>query len=732
MTLDSVKKFDLDAMFKPRSIALVGASSDSRKLSGRPLRFLKEYGYKGTIYPINPNYPEIAGLKCYPNLAAVPGEIDLAIVGMAAAGVPAIIRECAAKGVRAVTVFSAGFAEMGDEGKRMQEELRKAAFDGNVALDGPNCAGLIGVRDKVIATFNSAMDRGSILEGPVSFVAQSGALGTYMFAAAQDAGVGFDYWVSTGNEVVLGFPDFVSYFVMQPTTRTIIGYMEDARDGEAFKRCALDALRAGKPLIILKVGESEAGAKAAASHTGALAGSDRVYSAVFDQCGVIRAHDVEDLFDLANVCAAPKYPRGPRTALMTISGGAGILMCDRCEESGLKVATLTEETKAALKKVLPAFASVVNPVDVTAELVATPDLLVRPMEITLADPNVDSLVIFLGMQVHNGAKLADHIVQAAARTDKMVAMNWIAAPPVALQKLRENNVPVFSDPARGIRSLGALVNYVQRRERFLAKNLDPSRAPTASRGRREQAGITDKTVETRAVIQVRPMIDQARKEKRKALTEGEGKAILELYGIPTPGRKLATTAAEAVKAAEEMGFPVVMKISSADITHKTEAGGVRLGIKDAKEAGAGFDDIMAKAKAYNPKAKLDGVLVEEMIGDAVQVIVGFKQDPRFGPVVTFGMGGIFVELIRDFALRVAPFDEDEALAMMQETKAYPLLTGFRGDKKRDVAALAKVILAASQLAQDFKEDFAELDINPVMVLPEGKGAKAVDALLVLK
>ena len=707
-------------MFKPRSIALIGASSNFAKLSGRPLRFLIEYGYKGKIYPINPNYPEIAGLKCYPNIAAVPGEIDLAVVGMAAAGVPAVIRECAAKGVKAVTVFSAGFAEMGAEGKAMQAALRQAAIVGNVALDGPNCAGLIGVRDKVIATFNSAMDRGSILEGPVSFVTQSGALGTYMFAAAQDAGVGFDYWVSTGNEAVVGFSDFVSYFVSQATTRTIIAYMEDARDGEVFQSSARESLEAGKPLIILKVGASESGAKAASSHTGALAGSDRVYSAVFDQCGVIRAHDVEDLFDLANICAARKYPRGPRTAMMTISGGAGILMCDRCEEVGLKVVQLKQETMDALRKVLPPFASPVNPVDVSAELITTPGFLKRSMEIVLGDPNVDSLVIFLGLQLHNGAELAGDIVEAAASTDKMVAVNWIAAPRIALDKLRENNVPVFSDPARGIRSLGALVKYVSRRERTLSKQSGAGK-PTASFG-----------VERSNIAKARAIVAQARKESRKALTEGEGKAILEIYGIPTPGRQLATGSAEAAKAAEVMGFPVVMKISSADITHKTEAGGVRLGISDAKEAAAAYVDIIAKAKAYNAKAKLDGVLVEEMIGDAVQVIVGFKQDPRFGPVVTFGMGGIFVELIRDFALRVAPFDEDEALAMIQETKAYPLLTGFRGDKKRDVAALAKVILAAGQLAQDFKDDLAELDINPVMVLAEGKGAKAVDALLVLK
>ena len=717
--LEMRRKFDLDAMFKPRSIALVGVSSNFTKLSGRPLRFLKEYGYPGKIYPINPNYQEIAGLKCYPSVAAVPDVIDLAVVSLPAATAAGVIRECAAKGVRSVTVFTAGFAEMGAEGKRLQEELRQAALEGGVALSGPNCAGVISVKERAIGTFITAMDRANLLEGPVSFVAQSGALGTYMFAAAQDAGVGFNYWVSTGNEAVLGFPDFVSYFVEQPSTQAIIGYMEDARDGEAFQSSAFEALEAGKPLIILKVGGSEIGAKAASSHTGALAGSDRVYDAVFDQCGVIRAHDVEDLFDLANISIAPHHPKGPRTAMMTISGGAGILMCDRCEDAKLEVAKLSTETIEELRKVLPAFASFSNPVDVTAELVATPSLLKRPMEIVLADPNVDSLVIFLGLQLHTGAELAKTIFEAAAESDKMVMVNWIAPPPEAVAVLREHNIPIFSDPARGILSLGLLVKYVQRREQYLARK---------SAGRAGKASPTN----PETLQKVSLIISNARREVRNALTEAEGKAILELYGIPVPGRKLAKSASSAADAAREMGFPVVMKIASADITHKTEAGGVRLGVKTPHEAIVAYDEIIAMATAYNSKAKLDGVLVEEMIGDGVQVIVGFKQDARFGPVVTFGMGGIFVELIRDFALRVVPVDEEEALAMIKGTKAYPLLTGFRGDRPRDIAALSRVILAVSRLAQDFKDELTELDINPVLVLPEGLGVKAVDALIVIK
>ncbi len=720
MTLGSQKKFDLDAMFKPRSIALIGVSSNFTKLSGRPLRFLQEYGYSGKIYPVNPNYKELAGLQCYPSVTAVPGEIDLAVISLPAAAVPGVVKECAAKGVKAVTVFTAGFSEMDSEGQRLQEEMRQAALDGGVALSGPNCAGLVSVREKSMGTFITAMDRGSLLEGPVSFVTQSGALGTYMFAAAQDAGVGFNYWVSTGNEAVLGFADFVSYFVKQQSTQAIMAYMEDARDGEAFQACALEALDAGKPLIILKVGGSETGAKAATSHTGALAGSDKVYDAVFERCGVIRAYDVEDLYDLANIAMAQHYPKGPAVAMMTISGGAGILMCDRCEEARLEVASLASETVEELRKVLPPFASAVNPVDVTAELVAVPGLLKRSMGIVLADPTVDSLVIFLGLQLHTGTDLARDIVEAATATKKTVVVNWIAPPEDARAILRENNIPMFPDPARGIRALGALATYAQRRRGYLERKTAQKQAYKESaqdKQRREKA---------------RQVIQEARLQGRQTLAEGEAKAILELYGVPVPQRQMAQNRAAAAQAAQELGFPVVMKIASADITHKTEAGGVRLGIQDAQQAAQAYEEIIAKAKAYHPQATLDGVLVEQTVSDGLQVIVGFKQDPRFGPVVTFGLGGIFVELIRDITLRVVPLYEQEALAMIRETKAYPLLTGYRGEQPRDIRALSQAILAVSQLAQEFKNELAELDINPLIVLPEGKGVKAVDAFMVVK
>jgi acetate---CoA ligase (ADP-forming) len=721
-------KLDLGAMFRSRSIAVIGAAKDITSLPGRPLHFLKGF-YQGEIYPVNPNYSELNGLTCYPSISSVQAEIDLAIVVIAAAKVPEVIRECAAKGVKAITVLSSGFAEQkGRSGKRLQKMLKEIALKGDIALAGPNCAGLIGVQNGVVATFISGLDRGSILQGPVSFVAQSGALGSYLFAAAQDAGVGFDNWVSTGNEAVLGFHDFVSYFVKQETTRTIIGYMEDARDGKAFQTAALEALAAGKPLIILKVGQSKSGAKAASSHTGALAGADKVYSAAFEQCGVIRARNVEDLFDLASICGATHYPRGPRTALMTISGGAGILMCDRCEDEGLQVAKLKNETKDALKQVLPSFASVENPIDVTAELVANPDLLLKPMEITLADPHVDSLVIFLGLQSSNGLRLASLIIEAAAPTGKFIAVNWIAAPPGAVQKLRENSIPVFSDPARGIRSLGALVKYVQCRKLILSKNVAPRFESMPGSKKRTTGTGTSR----RKLVQAQAIIQLARQEKRKALTEHEGKQILELYGICTPKRRLAFSAKDAAKAAEAIGFPVAMKISSSDILHKADAGGVLLNINDPTEVKRKYEELLSSVSAKYPMAKLEGVLVEETIQQGIEVIVGAKQDNCFGTVVTFGSGGKLVEMLQDSAIRVGPLGRSVALLMIKSTKVFKLLTGYRGDKKRDIAALVKVIVSAARLAEDLSENLASLDINPVLMLEKGKGAQAVDALFVLK
>ncbi|MBI2954444.1 MAG: acetate--CoA ligase family protein [Chloroflexi bacterium] len=719
METTSRPDFDLDAMFKPRSIALIGASGDPNKISGRTLHNLIRYGYPGRLYPINPRYDELAGLKCYRSLDDVPDEIDLAIIALQAAAVPAAVRECGARGVKAVSIFTSGFAEVGEEGRRLQEDLRQAALEGCVAVNGPNCAGLLSLPEKLSVKFGISLDVAPVIQGPVAIVGQSGYLGSCLHIMAQADGIGFNYWVSTGNEVVLGVPDYISYFLKQPGTKAVMTYVEQARDVEALKRCALEALEADKPLIAIKVGRSPSGAKAALSHTGSMVGSEGVYDAMFDQYGIMRARDLEDLFDFAAVSIGNRRPNGRGVALITGSGGAGILMCDRCEDVGIEVVDLAPETVDGLRRVLPSFAAPRNPVDLTAELLASPGLLKQAFDVVMRDPGVDSLVIFIGFHMALSTKLAHEIVEMAATTDKMVVVNAVVPSEESLAILRENGIPVFLDPSRGVRALGTLVKYTERRKRYLE-----------SKVAKEVAGArTDQSTWRRE--NAMHIIYTARQQGRGVLTEAESMAILEMFGIPTPGRQVAENPVAAVQCAQALGYPVVLKVVSADITHKSKAGGVRLGVKDDREVEQAFEEILASARAYDPSAKLEGVLVEETIGGGLEIIVGFKQEPGFGPVVVFGLGGVMVELLEEISMRLAPLDEQEALAMIRETKAFRLLEGRHGQKPRDIAALARVIMAVSSMAEELGDDLAALDINPVLVLPEDGGVKAVDALMIL-
>lgn len=529
---------NLNAMFKPNSIALIGASGDATKLSGRPLRFMMEQGYQGRIYPVNPRYQQVMGIKSYPSLSEVPEEVDLVIIALPASAVPEAIAQCSAKNAKAIIVYSSGFAEVGEEGKKLQEALYRAAMAGNVAVCGPNCAGLISVRERAIATFNTAMERETFLDGPIAFVSQSGALGAYLFGAAQDAGLGINYWVSSGNEAVIRFPDYVSYFIHEKSIKGVIGYLEDVRDGKAFLQVAQKAMQLGKPLIFLKVGGSKLGALAAQTHTGSTTGSDRIYDAVFSRTGVLRASDEEELFDLAAICTAEKQPQGRNLALITISGGAGILMADQCEQQGLRLARLSSTSQDALRKVLPAFASVINPIDLTAELSARPALLKPTIEIAAADPEVHCVVVFLGLQPSTGAFLARDIVQAAGQIAKPLVVSWMNPPVEALQILQKGKVTVFPNATRGIRALAALANYNEQRRVFLAR-------PKGRRATfREVAGGDGR------LTRIKEICLNARRRGRKTLSVHEALECLKLCGFPQMGRPAGT----------KKGFPVELAI----------------------------------------------------------------------------------------------------------------------------------------------------------------------------
>ncbi|MBI4465138.1 MAG: acetate--CoA ligase family protein [Acidobacteria bacterium] len=710
------KSLALQKMFHPRSVALIGASTEETKLSGRPFRFFREFGYAGKIYPVNPKYPELAGLRCFASMAEVPSEVDLAVITLPASAVPGALAECGAKGVKAAAIISAGFAEIGGEGVRLQEELKRVASQYGMAVCGPNCSGFIYVPEKVTASFSVGFDRGFPAEGPAAFVSQSGALSSYILGEARGRGLGFSYWITTGNECVLSFTDYLQHILEDPQVRLVMGYLEDARDGEAFQACAQRALALDKPLIIMKVGRSAVGAKASVSHTGSLAGADEVYQAVFSKNGILRAENLDELFDLAVLAQAPKRPRGKRVQILTPSGAAGILMADVGSECGLEFPDLSPATKEALKKVMPAFASLANPMDLTAEAVARPGLLRAAAEVILTDPNVDTLVIFLGIQPGAHEKLAADIAQLAHSTEKLVLVTWFPLPsPEARQTLTQAEVPVFPEPARGMRALAKMAQYVAARERTL----------TQQRPRTTPKKPADGS-------EIEKILAQAKSQGRSALSEFEAKCVLKAWGLAVPRGGLARDVAEAQSLAKGIGGPVAMKASSPDLLHKTEAGVIRLGLKSTEEVGQAFAEIMEKAKKWNPAARLDGVLVEEMVGEIREVIVGVRQDLRFGPVVTFGLGGIFVEALRDFAVWPAPLTLEEAKELIRRIRGFRILTAFRGRPAADLEALAQTICQVGDLASQWREQISELEINPLFVLPEGSGVRVGDALVALR
>jgi len=708
---------DLDKLFHPRSVALIGASTEQNKLSGRPLRYFREFGYAGRLYPINPKYQEIAGLPCYAKLSDVPGEVDLAVITLPAPAVPAALAACGAKGVKAAAIISSGFAEVGGEGVELQEKLQRVASEFGIAVCGPNCSGFVYVPEKVTASFSVGLHGGFPETGPAAFVSQSGALSSYILGAARERGLGFRYWITTGNECVLSFTDYLEHLLEDAEVRLVLGYLEDARDGAAFQTIARRALTLDKPLIIMKTGRSEAGAKASVSHTGSLAGADEVYQAVFSQNGVLRAESLDELFDLAIIAQGARRPRGNRVQVVSISGAAGILMADIGAESGLDFADLSDATKEELRKIMPPFASIANPMDVTAEAVARPELLRQAAEVIVKDPNVDNLVIFYGIVPGAHERLARDMAQVATGTDKLVMVTWFPLPAPEIWKgLARAGVPVFSEPARGIRALGKMVRFVEARNRMFSQQPGSPRKHDVVVG----SGV-DK------------IIAGAKNHNRKVLTEVEAKQLFKACGLTVPRGGLACSAAEARTLAAEIARPVALKAASPDLPHKSEAGVIRLNVKTPDDVERAFDEILAQAKRWDSAARLDGILVEEMIlGETQELIVGARQDLRFGPVVTFGLGGIFVEAIRDFSVWPAPLTMGEARAMIGKIRGYRLLTAFRGRPAADLEAVAKTLCQLGGIALQWREQIAEIEINPLFVLPEGSGVIVGDALAALK
>jgi acetate---CoA ligase (ADP-forming) len=700
---------DLERFFNPRAIAVIGASRDFNTISGQPLKHLQSHGYKGELYPVNPRYSEVGGLKCYASLAEVPETPDLVLILVNASRVADMLEQCGAKGVPYVIIFSSGFSEVGGGGIDLQQRLASIAREHDIGVIGPNCQGMINIADRVYAGFGSVFNS-DYDPGPVSMVSQSGGFGfSVMNLSSKDGGLPFRQMVTTGNEIGISTLDFLEYFIRDPKTEIIAGYVEGLKDARRLSEVGEKALLAGKPILMWKVGNTEQGQRAAASHTANLGGAMALYRAAFRQKGIIQVDDIQDVVDFGHAFRSGRLPAGNRLAIITISGGAGILMTDECIAGGMQLAALSPDTLDKLREFIPSFGSLLNPVDVTAAIFNDTTLINRTLRAIIDDPGVDSVaMINASLQGELAEQIAKEIVAVANTTEKPVFLAWSARDVLAQEAyalLDEARLPHYKSPVRCGRALVAVSWYAEAKRR---NDRQRKETPVAIERPQARGMLTGKTAD---------------------IAEHEAKRVLAEYGIPVTREALATTAGEAVAAAQRIGYPVAIKVQSPDISHKTEAKAVRLGIENEGELRAAYDQVLANARAYDADARIEGVLVQEMVKGGIEAILGVNNDPLFGPAVMFGLGGIFAEVLKDVAFRLAPVTPAVAREMIAEIKGYPVLAGARGKAPADVDALADAIVKLSALAIDLEEHLAELDVNPLFVMEKGQGVVAADALI---
>ena len=691
---------NFERAFRPKSVAILGASNDATRISGRALHYMKKAGYQGKIYPVNPTREIVQDIKAYPSLADVPEVPDIALICIAADKIKDAVSECVAKGVGAAVIYASGFAETGDDGKQMQKEICEIANAGNLRVFGPNCLGLLHTGSGFIGTFSSAFDEGFVSNGNVAIVSQSGAYGGHLAYLCRERNVGIGYWVSTGNELNTDVADCIKWLACQDDVKVIMAFAEGVRDGAKF----IDALRTaherGKVVIFGKVGGSEAGAVAATSHTASLAGSDAVYDALFRQYGVYRARTTEEHVDLAYACSRGVYPASRRLGIITVSGGFGIQLCDAADRYGLEVPMLPAESQAKLKEINP-FGGAGNPCDTTAGVLNDMSIISKTFHIMYEEGGYGSVIgsfTMLPASPTYGARMCEAIQNGTRDYMERPTLLCMAAGKEVIKYYEEAGFLVFSDSDRAALAVSALA--------YLKEGLDKA--------------ISTPAVDTSLLRDI----------GRTPLSEAAAQRVLADAGLPFLPSRVVTSADEAVQTADGYGYPVVMKIVSPDILHKTEIGGVILNIADADACRAAYRTLLERAAEKAPKASIEGVLVTPMAPKGIETIIGVNRDPVFGPVVMFGLGGIFTELFKDVTFRAAPFDQAEAQRMIRETKGYELLKGFRGKPAADIDALASTLARLSQFAAANAEQIDSIDLNPVVALDAGKGVFALDAVIV--
>ena len=700
---------DLRGMFAPQTVAVVGASRNPGKIGYSILKNIIDSGYRGAIYPINPREDEILGRRSFRSLTACPGPVDLAVVAVPREVVPEVVEDCGRHGVRYLVVITAGYREVGKEGLALEKDLLAQVRRYGMKMLGPNCLGLMDTHTPLNASFAA----GFPLKGEIAFLSQSGAVCAAILDWSLSVGIGFSKFVSLGNKADLTEVDFIREAAVDGYTKVILCYVEDVVDGEAFMN-TVTAIGARTPIVILKAGASQAGARAASSHTGALAGSDLAYDVAFRQAGVLRARTMEELFDLAIAFTTQPLPAGDRVAIVTNSGGPGIIATDAIEARGLKMAELTRETVEQLRQGLPPTASFYNPVDVIGD---ADDLRYDfAFSRVLADPGVDSVLCMLTRPaVIDPLPVAKSIIaRRREHPAKPVVAAFLGGDTVAAatRELTAAGIPCFNFPERAVTALSGLARFQAFRRR---------------------APRTAMTIAVEGVDRERAaaILDRVREDRRAVLLADEAAGLMQAYGIPVAPSGLATGSDQAVAFAEQFGYPVALKVVSPQILHKTDFGGVRLNLETRSEVTDAFFDIVDSARRYQPHAAIHGVEVQKMMQPGIELIIGVSRDSHFGPLLMFGLGGIYVNLLKDVSFRLAMGSTwEEIETMVSETKAYALLKGYRGKPPADVDAVIDAVGRVAALVQDFP-GIAELDINPLFAYERGEGVCALDVKVTL-
>lgn len=695
---------DLTRLLTPQSIAIIGASTNLTSISGQPLRLMVDAGYTGKLYPVNPKRDEVQGIKAYPSATAIPGPCDVALIAVSAAQVPQALRDCGKAGIPFAVVLAGGFAEIGDAGAAMQRELDAAIKDSGVRVVGPNCIGIANIATRAFCAFGGALYDKSLEPGPVAVLSQSGGVGLSIMAHAHARGVDTRYLVSCGNEADLDFFDFAHTLLGMDDVKVIAAYLESSTEGVRLRELGRRALEVGKPIILLKVGNSGAGRRAAGSHTGKLTADYTLFKTAFREGGFIEVQDLHELADVAKLVLGGRFPKGRNIGVLTGSGGWGVMTAEAYERNGLHLPLPSSQTAEALKAVVADYGSRGNPIDTTPVYGQQHTVL----EIIVNEPNWDMLHV----RSAGGPALKEWLpkfLEIARRTEKPIIVGWAPSPGLDLDikaQLQKNGIYCPSFAADAGRAVGLFTDFAMKRQKFLAGHGKAEARPVAQQALDFGTGTG-------------------------ALAEHVSKQCLARYGIPSTKEVLLSLDAILALKESPVSFPVAVKLTSADIPHKTEADAVRLGVKSLDELKAAAQAVTAGGRQHAPDARIDGISVQEM-ACGVEMIVGAVNDAHFGPYVMVGLGGVLTEVLHDVAHRFAPVNAADARDMLAELKGAKILEGFRGAAPADIDAVVDVLVRVSWLIHDHRERIAEIDVNPLFVRAKGQGVVAADALVVLR